>query len=152
MPRRDVHEVWGMTSGVAAAFLLMPKEDNAGLMAELLGAVVGGNIGGRAADILEPALTPNHRAVAHSGLAVAALVQLARSGMIAGCRDQSTACQSRALDLSRSAEQRSTDRVHDLLWRVAAGLLIGFIAGYSSHLLLDAGTKRGLPLLGIQLL
>ena len=151
MPRRDVHELWGMGSGVAAALALMPTEDTAGVAAELAGALLGGKIGGRAADVLDPALTPNHRAAAHGGLAIAGLVWLARAGFVAYCRNHSAACQARVLDLSRTDDERARDRMHELLWRFAAGMLIGFIAGYGSHLLLDAGTKRGLPLLGIPL-
>jgi hypothetical protein len=130
----------------------MPKEDVLGAIAELGGALVGGKLGGRAADVLDPALTPDHRAVAHGGLAVAALVKLARAGLVEACRNNSAACKARTLDLSRSEDEKARDRMHDILWRFAAGMLIGFIAGYSSHLLLDAGTKRGLPVLGIPLL
>jgi hypothetical protein len=35
-----------------------------------------------------------------------------------------------------------------LFWRTMAGFLIGFVVGYSSHLLLDAATARGLPIVG----
>jgi membrane-bound metal-dependent hydrolase YbcI (DUF457 family) len=34
----------------------------------------------------------------------------------------------------------------EILWRIAAGILAGFAAGYASHLILDAFTKNGLPL------
>jgi hypothetical protein len=36
-------------------------------------------------------------------------------------------------------------------WRIAAGLLAGFIAGYVSHLVLDAGTVSSLPWFGLKL-
>lgn len=140
-----------MGSGLAAASVLMPKGDLGGSAAELLGALLGGYIGGRAADILDPPLTPNHRAVAHGGLAVAGLVKLARAGLVSSCRDNASSCQARSLEFGRSEAEKEQDRSHELLWRFAAGLLIGVIAGYSSHLLLDAGTKRGLPLLGVRL-
>jgi membrane-bound metal-dependent hydrolase YbcI (DUF457 family) len=34
-----------------------------------------------------------------------------------------------------------------MVWRFAAGLIVGFFAGYASHLALDSTTSAGLPLL-----
>jgi membrane-bound metal-dependent hydrolase YbcI (DUF457 family) len=38
----------------------------------------------------------------------------------------------------------------ELFWRFLAGLLNGMAAGYVSHLILDADTPRGIPLLSLK--
>ena len=149
MANRLKHHMWGVGAGIGAGLLLAPQEDALGFIAELLGSAIGGAVGGQVPDVLEPALSPNHQAVAHGGLAVVGLAYAARAGWAANCRKQATACRERAALFGRTLEEQQADRVEELLWRLVAGLIIGFIGGYASHLALDAGTPRGLPLLRI---
>lgn len=149
MANRAVHHAWGVGSGLAAGLIFAPKEDTGGLVAELLGAAVGGAVGGRLADVLEPALSPNHRKIAHSGLAAVALLRTAYAGWPARCRELAGVCRTRAAEIGRTVEQRQSDRFEELSWSFLAGVVEGFLAGYASHLVLDAGTPKGLPLLGL---
>jgi membrane-bound metal-dependent hydrolase YbcI (DUF457 family) len=118
-------------------------------LVEIAGTALGGAIGARLPDVLEPALSPHHRALAHSWLAAGGLFFLARAGWAAHCREQANACRERGVSLWRSVEDRQRDRTEELVWRFIAGLIMGFIAGYGSHLALDSATSRGLPLLGL---
>lgn len=149
MADRAVHHAWGVGTGLAAGLIFAPQEDTGGLVAELVGAGVGGAIGGRLADVLEPALSPNHRRIAHSGLAAAGLFRAAHAGWPTRCRELAGVCRTRSADFGRTVEQRQNDRLEELSWRFLAGLVEGFLAGYASHLVLDAGTPKGLPLLGL---
>jgi membrane-bound metal-dependent hydrolase YbcI (DUF457 family) len=149
MANRAVHHAWGVGTGLATGLIFAPKEDTGGLVAEVFGAGVGGAVGGRLADVLEPALSPNHRKIAHSGLAAAGLFRAAYAGWPARCRELAGVCRTRSADVGRTVEQRQNDRLEELSWRFLAGLVEGFLAGYASHLVLDASTPQGLPLLGL---
>jgi len=69
-------------------------------------------------DVLEPAVDPNHRSLCHGGLAVC--------GVAYGLRKVVT-----------------TAEMPDWLGALARGALVG----YASHLVLDATSPKGLPLL-----
>ena len=84
-------------------------------------AVVAGATGALVAlvpDILEPALHPNHRSLFHSVTGGAALVQSARGAL------------------------RSTTLTAETKF-----ILVLLLIGYVSHLLADAATPKGLPVL-----
>jgi len=85
---------------------------------KLLIAALGGAVGGAAPDILEPAYHPNHRQAFHSVGTLAVV-------------GAGTATALRRLDNSPQ----------NVFFR-------SFGLGYASHLVLDATTPKGLPLLG----
>jgi hypothetical protein len=64
----------------------------------------------------------------------------------ARCRDQAA-----HHDQAAASTAVQNDRIWHLacalVWRLLSGLLVGLVAGYASHLILDAVTPRSLPLL-----
>ncbi len=75
-------------------------------------------VGGLAPDLLEPAIHPNHRSLFHSLAAGTALIH-------------------------GTNEVQSNDRITD----AAKLILVLLVVGYVSHLIADALTPKGLPVL-----
>ena len=152
MPNGKVHAVVGATSGVGIALLRTRSDDLIGLIAELIGGGLGGYVGGRLPDLVEPANTPVHRSMAHS-LAAAGAGTWALSSL-KGWEDN---CRARATRARQAANRREGDQldwfiwlfnvIQQLFWHAAAGFTAGAAGGYLSHLALDAFTPKGLPLL-----
>jgi hypothetical protein len=118
------------------------------MLAEVLGGLLGGWVGGVLPDVLEPAVDPNHRKAAHS-VAAGGVLTLARlAEWQAACRSAAEAAGHRAIMHPLGSPERSRAEWDVLLWRLVAGALVGLVAGYASHLVLDAGTPRSIPLVG----
>ncbi len=148
MPKRVTHEIVGAASGAAFALFRVSDAPTSHALAEVLGGALGGWMGGALPDILEPATTPNHREVAHSVVAGGALTLARLAEWQATCRSEAKGCDARALTFALGSDARQRAEWDGLGWRFLAGLLAGFVAGYASHLMLDAVTPKGLPLLG----
>jgi membrane-bound metal-dependent hydrolase YbcI (DUF457 family) len=141
------HRVAGAIAGgvwVGATAAELPGPEFAMVLG---GGVVGGVIGGMLPDLLEPASTPRHRSLAHSWLTLAAVMQ-------AGVNDWQKECHLRAGHYAAMAQhrmitpaQRLWCHLAVLFYRFLAGLLAGFKAGYTSHLVLDSTTPCSLPLI-----
>lgn len=143
------HEKVAMASGGFAALLASNEKDPWKLVAETLGGVLGGFAGGKLPDMLEPAIHSWHRSMAHSVTTGAAVVGAAATGVQswqASCRAKSDAWAQRRLDPGLTPADRVLAVVAEIAWRIAAGMPIGAAAGYISHLVLDGGTPRGIPL------
>lgn len=148
MPNQATHEVVGAASGAAFTLLRVSDAPTPHAFAEVLGGAVGGWVGGLLPDVLEPATTPNHRKLAHSVVVGGALTLARLAEWQAACRTEARSCVARALVLAVGSDARHRAERDALVWRFLAGILAGLVAGYASHLLLDAGTAKGLPLLG----
>jgi membrane-bound metal-dependent hydrolase YbcI (DUF457 family) len=148
MPNRSTHEMAGAISGAAFALLRVGDASTSQALAEVLGGAFGGWIGGVLPDVLEPASTPNHRELAHSVVVGGALTLVRLAEWEATCRTEAKGCDARALMFALGNDARQRAEWGALGWRFVAGLLAGLVAGYASHLILDAGTAKGLPLLG----
>ncbi len=148
MPNRATHARVGAAVGTLAALYRARTVPADQLMAEVVGGLLGGCIGGVLPDVLEPATNPNHRNLAHSALAGGALMLARIAEWQAHCRAAADEATNRArLHPAGSAACSSAQR-EAMLWRLLAGALVGLVAGYVSHLVLDAGTAHGLPLVG----
>ena len=143
---KPVHTI----TGVGAAIVqLMADEDAADLpLAEVLGRIVGGAWGSRGPDLIDPPTNPNHRGVGHAIVPVLiAFVLIARvmPEWQHALRSQAAAARTQAAALpsgERWGYQCTASACEFLL-----GLIIGVPVGYASHLILDATTPAGLPLL-----
>ena len=149
MANRRAHTIAGSAFGGTTAFLLAHDQDPGHRLLEALGGALGGAWGGRPPDLIEPALHPGHRSVAH------ALVPAFATGA-AGVPRLRVGQQHvrRRADGCHARRDAATTTLEQLLWwlaemacRIVAGAMAGAAAGYVSHLLLDAATPRGLPLL-----
>jgi membrane-bound metal-dependent hydrolase YbcI (DUF457 family) len=148
MPNRATHASVGagVSAGLAVAPLTHLQQSQA--LPELVGAMIGGYVGGILPDLLEPATSPNHRQMAHSLLAAAGLTFARVAEMQAACRGRADAHEQGAAGLPAGCSERNDAEVASMLWRLLAGTILGLVVGYASHLVLDASTSHGLPFLG----
>jgi hypothetical protein len=149
MPNYATHLNAGTVAGGAAALVLANTQPAPSLIAEVAGGLVGGALGGIMPDIIEPATSPNHRKLAHSAVAAGSLTLAKITQWQASCRQRAAVHTSLAQRLVPNSPERSNAEFQAMLWSFLAGLTVGFVAGYASHLALDATTKRSLPLIGL---
>lgn len=147
MPGRTVHVAVGAAAGLIAASYCARNTSHDDLLLEMIGGVVGGVIGGALPDLLEPALTPRHRQAAHSILAGGGLMLVPLAEIQASCRISAERSSSRAARMLPGSPEWHQAEANAYLWRLLSGVVAGLIAGYASHLTLDAATPSGLPLL-----
>jgi hypothetical protein len=149
MPKRKTHIIVGGGSGAITAALAAREQQPLDLIAETLGGVLGGIVGSLAPDVIEPAVHPQHRSFAHSYVAAGSGTATA-IGMIPSfqkyCRYEATWHDRQCLETDEFWPGLWHFLVA-LFWRLLSGFVVGLTAGYMSHLVLDAGSSRGLPLL-----
>lgn len=158
MPNAPTHAIAGVVSGGALAIYRARAETPAHQTLEGIGGALAGWIGGRAPDssLVDPAsLGPNHRRFGHSWAILVGGVYLA-DAVITGwerfCREQADAAAHKlATNPALSSIERVALILTECMWRITAGAMAGFIAGYTSHLVLDSFTARSLPVLGLEL-
>jgi len=110
---------------------------------------LGGRLGARVPDWLEPATSPNHRGVMHSAAVGTGLgVVLHRA-----CSSWEQWARSKA-DEFEAKRQASDDPLMNFVYlvaeyalRIGVGVPAGMVAGYLSHLALDMTTPKSIPLL-----
>lgn len=149
MAGRHTHLIVGATSGTAVAAYSAREQNPWNAFAEAIGGCAGGALGSLAPDVLEPAVHSWHRSIAHSYAAAAAGTVAVRRGM-SSWQQRCRAEAARHEQLARVSADTWSRFWHGLaafLWRTAAGFAVGVATGYISHLALDSGTPRGLPLL-----
>lgn len=147
MPNRHTHLGVGVGTGALAAGYRARTEPIRHLVAELVGGAIGGGVGGVTPDILEPATSPNHRDVAHSVAAGAVIVWMGVANWQAYCRNRACLSDQLACRTEIHPDVRASAELRAVLWRMLAGAIVGFAAGYLSHLALDATTAKRIPLL-----
>jgi len=107
---------------------------------------MGGIVGGRLPDIVEPATSPRHRSTAHSWLVLFIVAAVSLEAARRQCREQARSCEQRLSSLWLSPEQRVLFALLSVLWRISSGFCTGVQVGYVSHLVLDGCTPSGLPI------
>jgi membrane-bound metal-dependent hydrolase YbcI (DUF457 family) len=150
MPNASTHAIFGVAAGSVYANARSQSHNDTARFLETVGGATGGYLGARLPDILEPAFCPSHRAFAHSITACGAVIRVGRDQL----QDWEGWCRAKAAQLlqqSLAYPAGSIERVFLHLSATAltilAGALAGFVAGYASHLILDALTPNGLPLI-----
>jgi hypothetical protein len=136
MANRDTHDAIGLAAGLAATLISALSQGREPSPLELLGGAVGGLVGARGPDTIEPAHHPHHRQFAHS----AALLLGGGAGVVPASRKAQN-------DLAQAAEIE-TDPFARAVKQFASGATVGLPAGYASHVVADATTPRGIPLVG----
>lgn len=144
---KRAHQITGGMAGGVRALAAARDQRPVHALIETVGGIVTGVGGGMLPDLLEPAVTPNHRAFAHSWTtAVAVLPPVDR-----GLHQAALVCRRKADEFAARREPE-TDLlrafllwVGELLLRLAAGACHALAPGYGSHLLLDLTTPRRLP-------
>jgi len=145
------HAWFGGCAGAAFAFLKVP-ENAAGAQkfAELLGGILGGLAGARLPDIVDPPTNPNHRGLGHGVIPVAIVAtkyQMSLSQNQEDCR-HFAAEQWRASQSAPTELDRYIFNTLGFIGFLVSGLAAGLLAGYVSHIALDATTPKSLPLIG----
>jgi len=133
MANREAHVAVGIAAAIFTEILVSKGSPNVG--ARLFGAILGGYIGARAPDIIDPPSNgPNHRGIGH-GVVPVSVAFAAASNDFAHAR--------------RWLETRAAGSppLEQFLFASAVGIMGGFAVSYASHLALDAVTPRGLPVI-----
>ena len=152
MPDGRTHREAGMVcGGLVAVARARPQDGDANILI-MLGGGVGGYIAAQWPDLLEPAVSPNHRQAAHSVAVGGGLVSYAARAVPAW----ETHWRSIAIDARNRRLQPTTAPSEQFLLLAAeclawllVGVLAGMTGGYVSHLVLDGCTSAGLPLIGL---
>jgi membrane-bound metal-dependent hydrolase YbcI (DUF457 family) len=112
---------------------------------EMIGGGLGGQVGGLLPDQLEPAISSWHRGTAHSYTLIVLLLDRRAQLLdwVEWCREQGRSCERR---LACEPGSALILQLWIAFWSLAAGFVTGLLAGYVSHLALDALTPHGLPL------
>lgn len=148
MPNRATHAKVGAAVGATVAVYRARSAPVNHVIAEGVGGLLGGWVGGVLPDVLEPATSPNHRRFAHSVVAGGTLTFARLAEWQATCRTSADRAAEVAILHPADSPERSQAELSALFWRFLAGALVGLVAGYASHLILDATTTRGLPFIG----
>lgn len=148
MPNRPVHDVIGGISGGVDSLRLAAASTTPYPSTEVIAGIVGGVLGSRFPDIVDPPTSPNHRGAAHSILAGAAALSVPISEWQGACRRLAAEHEHRMLAKQEGSFDRFVQQIAVWFWHFLAGLIAGIRAGYVSHLALDATTSAALPLIG----
>lgn len=149
MPGSRKHRSTGRTAGAIAALISARDEAALQMAAETIGGWWFGGAGGVFPDSLEPATSSHHRNMFHG----AALNALGARYAVGNCRAIQEVLRLEAASHFAAAES-SLDFIGWVLHTTAglflhflAGGVVGFPVGILSHLCLDYGSPRGIPLL-----
>lgn len=164
MANRRTHRRVGRISGAVYAAHRAKGQTVGQCITESIGGAVGGDVGSLLADWLEPGISSWHRGTAHSCAAGMGILSLGEvlAGAETYCRQQAErkVAELRTLQMTPDPAQPNVFipvpnssltqlwlTICELVWRTLAGFANGLAAGYLSHLVLDAGTPRSIPLL-----
>lgn len=147
MANRRTHRTFGVIAGAALAFALSKGQPLLHRIFEIIGGAIAGLISALLPDMFEPADSPNHRSLFHGLLPNTLLIIYCARRL----RPSQFSLRSRAdnhADLARRAQTTGLKLWHrslEFFCRFFAGAVAGALAGYGSHLALDAITPRSLP-------
>lgn len=143
MPNRPFHTATSTPAGIAYSWELSAGQPDHARILEAIGGGFGGYAGGRAPDALDPPTCPTHRGRAHS-FAVAVTLVAACQTMVPiwqqKCREQADQFAARRAQCVAGSGEALLLGIAEAFWRMLAGCLAGFPAGYLTHLGFDALT------------
>lgn len=148
MPNRSVHLAAAVPIGTMIAAHKARKFSGLQYLAEVAGGAIGGAAGGLGPAWVDPPNSPFHRGAGHSPAVSCILTGLASRRIDAWqtwLREE--AARFRLLqNLVADPLVRAFYGVCYVLVCLVSGALVGFLGGWGSHLALDFGTVRSLPL------
>jgi hypothetical protein len=148
MPGYKTHKAIGGIAGGTAAFVCAQNQPPLLVLAETFGGWMAGQHAGTWPDIAEPGISSHHRDFCHSlaPTAYGATVVFQQVGSIQdSLRSQAQACFQLAASTNDGLQQ-FVNVTAGLLLHVLAGAVPAIPASYVSHVVLDAATPRGIPL------
>jgi hypothetical protein len=149
MSNREVHQLAGAIVGAAYAALQARGERSDYKTAEIIGGFVAGKFAGCLPDKIDPPASPRHRSVGHGVIPCG----VAGIGIHTKMAEWQQSLRTKANEYATKRAGTEDPLLHlfygliEYLYRFAAGAASGFVAGYGSHLFLDARTRSGLPLI-----
>lgn len=149
MPNGKTHKRVGAAFGAVAAFIRADGQTMEHRLIESVGGAIGGYFGGIVPDLIDPPTNPNHRSLGHGMIPAATGVRYTVPNVSDWQNSLRELAQAHAV--GRENAQTEFDaflhEVAGVTCRLGAGAIPGLIAGYISHLVLDARTPKGLPLI-----
>ena len=149
MPGYEEHKLVGGLVGGATAFVFALEQPPLLALAEIVGGFIAGRFVANWPDVLEPAVSSNHRDAAH---AVGPML-LAGSVAFQNVVSLQSLLRAQAQERLEAAANSSNALLQllnlgiGLLLHCGAGAVPAIPASYASHVVLDAGTSRGIPFL-----
>ncbi|MBS1808797.1 MAG: metal-dependent hydrolase [Acidobacteria bacterium] len=150
MANHKEHLLYGAAAGAAVYLIDYNLSGREFSVAEFIGAALSGLVAAKLPDLIEPAVHPNHRSTFHSVTFSTTALPVAWQ-WTRGKREEHLKLADKYTSLAAQAvsEQEKTMWRQKAFWhKVAAGVLLGMVPGYASHLLADALTPKSLPLFG----
>jgi hypothetical protein len=149
MPSHPFHAATSTPAGAGYAFYKANQQNGLARTIEVLGGALGGYCGGILPDCIDPPFHPGHRSLAHGIVPVATAGAIWNQGLdgwqnqLRRLADEHNYRRSLAADPAAVAWHALAE------WalRMLAGFLAGLGAGYVTHVMLDFGTPRCLPLI-----
>jgi len=149
MPNGKVHKIIGTGAGVATSLCFTDGQPGLDRTIQAVGAGLGGYVGAKLPDIIEPATSPRHRQFAHS---LVCNVSIAAAGYAAV-----ETFHQNVQNLAEKIRQEinaSQDPVSKFGWSVllffvllGSGFVVGTLAGYLSHIAADSLTPASIPII-----
>jgi len=148
MPNHPVHALTSTPAGAGYSFYKSNNKNSLARFVESAEGAIGGCIGGILPDWIDPSLHPGHRSLAHGlgSVATGAAFWYRRlddwQNQLRQIADQQACCRAESTDFATTAWHAFAE------WalRLLSGFLAGIGAGYITHVALDFGTPRCLPL------
>lgn len=148
MPNRSAHLAAAVPIGTMIAAHKACELSGLQYLAEVAGGAIGGAAGGLCPDWVDPPISPFHRGAGHS-LAVSCVLTGLASRRIDAWQTwlREEAARFRVLQsLAPDPLVRAFYGACYVLVCLVSGALVGFLGGWGSHLALDFGSVRSLPL------
>lgn len=145
--KREVHTLVGTIAGGCAVAYRAQTQEPIYSSIETIAGCFWGYVGSRLPDIIEPALSPNHRQFAHSaiaGIGISKSIYLFLKDWEEYYRASANHFKSKQIQTDWL--KKFIYIVLEFLFRIIAAGFCGLSAGYLSHLILDGSTPKGLPL------
>ena len=149
MPNRPFHVATSTPAGAGYAFYKANQQNGLARTIEVLGGALGGYCGGILPDCIDPPFHPGHRSLGHGFVPVAAAGTIWNQGLDVWQSQLRRLAYEHNYRRSRSTDPAATawHALAEWALRMLAGFLAGLGAGYVTHVALDFGTPRCLPLI-----
>jgi hypothetical protein len=152
MPNAKTHDKIGKAfgTGAAQAKAVHDKLSPFEILLESIGGYYGGALGAKIPDLVDPSsVGPRHRGMCHG---LTQNYYLVKFGYNRGSRFQADLRKNGRELFSQVLGKENTlegflRTVGGMAMLILSGAMIGGVAGYASHLIADAGSPEGLPLL-----
>lgn len=148
MSNRADHIVAGALASGCMATYLNKNDPSPDFLTDALSIFIGGWIGSKLPDIIDPPTSPRHRSIGHGMIQSSLLTRKALSIIPVfrkACFDASAEYEVKAS--KETGIWNLFYRLISFVFKFMAGLAPGILAGYVSHLALDFSTPMCLPLL-----